>query len=124
MSVYFIAQIAIRDQEEYGKYLTACDRVFEQFNGEYLAVDQAPTDVGRPLGLRPAGDHPLSVRRRFAEMVFLARIPGDPQVPPGRRPLRFAAGQGKIRKLKVHHILFHTAVGIEQGGVDHASVNQ
>jgi uncharacterized protein (DUF1330 family) len=42
LSFYFVAQIAIHDKKEYGKYLDACDRVFEKFNGEYLAVDRDP----------------------------------------------------------------------------------
>ena len=42
MSAYFVTQIAIHDEEEYAKYLSACDRVFEKFNGEYLAVDRDP----------------------------------------------------------------------------------
>jgi uncharacterized protein (DUF1330 family) len=42
MSCYFIAQITIEDEEEYGKYLAECDDVFTRFNGEYLAVDSSP----------------------------------------------------------------------------------
>ncbi len=42
MSAYFVAQIAIHDELEYGKYLAACERVFNKFNGEYLAVDSDP----------------------------------------------------------------------------------
>ena len=42
MSVYFFANIKINDLEEYQKYLDACDEVFDQYNGEYLAVDSAP----------------------------------------------------------------------------------
>lgn len=42
MSAYFVAQITIHDEREYGKYLAACERVFENFNGEYLAVDTNP----------------------------------------------------------------------------------
>ena len=42
MSVYFVAQIAIHDEKEYEKYLDACDRVSEKFNGKYLAVDRNP----------------------------------------------------------------------------------
>jgi uncharacterized protein (DUF1330 family) len=41
-SAYFVAQITIHDEREYGKYLAACDRVLQKFNGEYLAVDTAP----------------------------------------------------------------------------------
>jgi len=42
MSAYFVARIAIHDEQEYGKYLADCERVFSNFNGEYLAVDTAP----------------------------------------------------------------------------------
>ena len=42
MSVYFVASISIHDADEYGKYLAACDQVFKEFNGEYLALDEAP----------------------------------------------------------------------------------
>jgi uncharacterized protein (DUF1330 family) len=42
MSAYFIANIRIHDQEEYGKYLKDSDGVFAKFGGEYLAVDEAP----------------------------------------------------------------------------------
>jgi uncharacterized protein (DUF1330 family) len=42
MSAYFVAQIAIHNEQEYGKYLAACESVFTNFNGEYLAVDTAP----------------------------------------------------------------------------------
>lgn len=42
LSVYFIANIRIHDQEEYGKYLKDADEVFAKFKGEYLAVDEKP----------------------------------------------------------------------------------
>ena len=43
MSVYFVAQITIHDEAEYGKYLQEVDDVFSRFNGKYLAVDSNPT---------------------------------------------------------------------------------
>ena len=43
MTAYFVAQIRIDDPAEYQGYLDACDEVFARFNGEYLAVDAAPT---------------------------------------------------------------------------------
>ncbi len=43
MTAYFVAQIRIDDPDEYQRYLDACDGVFARFNGEYLAVDPAPT---------------------------------------------------------------------------------
>lgn len=42
MSVYFIAQIKIHDNEEYDKYLAGCDAVFARYNGEHLVVDENP----------------------------------------------------------------------------------
>lgn len=42
MSAYFVADIRIRDEREYQEYLKDADEVFEQFRGEYLAVDAAP----------------------------------------------------------------------------------
>lgn len=42
MSVYFIANIEIRDEMEYQKYLARVDGVFAQFEGKYLAVDLNP----------------------------------------------------------------------------------
>jgi uncharacterized protein (DUF1330 family) len=43
MTAYFVAQIRVDDPAEYQRYLDACDGVFARFNGEYLAVDPAPT---------------------------------------------------------------------------------
>jgi len=43
MSVYFIANIAVRDDALYQKYLERVDEVFEKFQGRYLALDTAPT---------------------------------------------------------------------------------
>lgn len=42
MSVYFIANIKVNDEQEYQKYLDGCDEVFEKYLGEYLAVDDHP----------------------------------------------------------------------------------
>jgi uncharacterized protein (DUF1330 family) len=42
MSTYFIANISIRNIEEYNKYLERVDFVFKKFNGKYLAVDEQP----------------------------------------------------------------------------------
>ncbi len=43
MSVYFVANIRIHDQEEYDKYLASVDDVFAKFNGKYLALDEHPS---------------------------------------------------------------------------------
>ncbi len=42
MSVYFIANIRIRDEKEYRKYLDRAGEIFQKFNGRYLAVDDKP----------------------------------------------------------------------------------
>jgi uncharacterized protein (DUF1330 family) len=42
MSVYFIANIKVNDEQEYQKYLDGCDEVFQKYLGEYLAVDDQP----------------------------------------------------------------------------------
>lgn len=53
MSVYFMAQITIRDHDEYEKYLAGVDEVFAKFNGRYLAVDDSPEVLeGSPRGGR------------------------------------------------------------------------
>ncbi len=36
---YFIAQIKLEDTEEYQKYIDKADKVFQKYNGHYLAVD-------------------------------------------------------------------------------------
>ncbi len=42
MGYYFIANIKIRDNEGYQKYINKADEVFAKFNGKYLAVDNQP----------------------------------------------------------------------------------
>ncbi len=42
MSVYFVAQIRMKDEDSYQKYLDKCDEVFAKYNGRYLVVDGAP----------------------------------------------------------------------------------
>jgi uncharacterized protein (DUF1330 family) len=43
MSCYFIANIAIRDHEEYQKYLDGFDAAFGKHCGEVIAVDDQPS---------------------------------------------------------------------------------
>jgi uncharacterized protein (DUF1330 family) len=43
MSCYFIAQIAIHDEDEYQKYLNGFDSVFERYQGKVVAVEETPT---------------------------------------------------------------------------------
>ena len=40
---YFIALIDIHDPDGYQRYLDGFDAVFERFDGEVIAVDEAPT---------------------------------------------------------------------------------
>ena len=42
MSCYFVAQILIKDKDEYQRYINGVDGVFSKFNGKYLAVDRDP----------------------------------------------------------------------------------
>ncbi len=42
MAHYFVAQIKIRNQAEYDKYLENFDEIFSKSNGEYLAIDESP----------------------------------------------------------------------------------
>jgi uncharacterized protein (DUF1330 family) len=42
MSYYFIAQIRINDGIEYQKYIEKSGAIFDQYNGKYLSVDNAP----------------------------------------------------------------------------------
>jgi uncharacterized protein (DUF1330 family) len=39
---YFAAQIKINDPVEYQLYLEKFDNIFEQYKGEYLAIDESP----------------------------------------------------------------------------------
>ena len=52
MSVLFIANIRMRDEAAYARYLAACDEVFTRFSGRYLAVAE-------PLRVRE-GSYPYS----------------------------------------------------------------
>ena len=42
MSVYFIANIRIKDEVEYQNYMAGVNEVFKKFNGKKLKVDDAP----------------------------------------------------------------------------------
>ena len=42
MSYYFMANIRVRDEKEYQKYLDPSGEIFSQYNGTYLAVDASP----------------------------------------------------------------------------------
>lgn len=42
MGRYFIANIAINDEQAYAEYLKRCDEIFSKYRGTYVAVDDAP----------------------------------------------------------------------------------
>jgi uncharacterized protein (DUF1330 family) len=42
MSYYFIAQIKIKDNKEYQKYINKAGDIFKKFKGEYLSIDNDP----------------------------------------------------------------------------------
>jgi len=42
MSYYFIAQIRIKDEIEYQKYIDKAGDIFRKYNGKYLSVDNEP----------------------------------------------------------------------------------
>lgn len=39
---YFVANIKIKNEEEYQKYIDRAGEVFSKYNGKYLAVDNNP----------------------------------------------------------------------------------
>lgn len=45
MSCYFVAQITIRDRDEYQKYLDGHEEIFARYEGTVLAVDETPEVV-------------------------------------------------------------------------------
>jgi len=42
ISVYFIAQIQIHNENEYQHYLNSAEKIFSKHKGEYLAIDDDP----------------------------------------------------------------------------------
>jgi uncharacterized protein (DUF1330 family) len=42
MPYFFIANIKIIDSVEYQKYINEAEKVFKQYNGKYLAVEDTP----------------------------------------------------------------------------------
>jgi uncharacterized protein (DUF1330 family) len=45
MPVYIVALIEIEDREEYGRYEAGFLDIFSKYQGEILAVDEAPTAI-------------------------------------------------------------------------------
>ena len=45
MSYYFMANIRIKDDLEYQKYIDEADEIFAKFKGSYLTVDNIPEVV-------------------------------------------------------------------------------
>ncbi|MGD2051694.1 MAG: DUF1330 domain-containing protein [Acidimicrobiia bacterium] len=73
MSCYFIAQIDIHDEAAYAAYLAGYDEVFDRFDGEVLAVDDAVTVL--------EGEWPFSrtVVIRFPDRASLDRWYRSPE---------------------------------------------
>ena len=42
MSAFFVANVKIKDETNYSRYLEKVDTVFSKFNGKYLTVDKNP----------------------------------------------------------------------------------
>jgi uncharacterized protein (DUF1330 family) len=42
LAYYFIAQIRIKDEKEYQKYIDGSGEIFKKYHGAYLAVDDNP----------------------------------------------------------------------------------
>ncbi len=61
MPVYFVAQITIRDPEEYQKYIDRAGEVFKEYKGTYLAADD------RPLPLEGSWDRTRMVIIQFED---------------------------------------------------------
>ncbi len=59
MTVYFSAQIRIKDPGIYDRYIEQAGQVFKQYNGRYLSVDNSP------LLLEGEWDYTRSVLIRF-----------------------------------------------------------
>lgn len=72
MSVYFVANIRIRDEREYGEYLAGADEAFRASGGEYLAVDESP-EV-----LEGGWDYTKTVIIRFPDEETLKKWYGSP----------------------------------------------
>jgi len=45
MGIYFMANIRIRNEQEYQRYVDRVDEVFKKYKGRYLAVDSKPDVV-------------------------------------------------------------------------------
>ncbi len=79
MAAYFIAQITIRDDEEYQKYLDGFDEVFSRFNGKVVAVDddvrilEGEWPHGRTVVIRFPGEKELLAWYDSAEYQRIAR---------------------------------------------------
>lgn len=67
MSAYFIANIRVRDEREYQKYLESVDEVFSKFSGEYIVVDE------NPEVLEGRWDYTKTVVIRFPDLGELKR---------------------------------------------------
>ena len=96
MSCYFVAQIDIRDPEEYERYLAGFDEIFERYEGQVVAVDddvevlEGRWSYGRTVLIRfPGRDallawyrsddyQKLAVHRHNASNANIALVQGRP----------------------------------------------
>ena len=79
MSVYFVALINIHDPDLYEQYLSGFDAVFEQYEGQVVAVEDNPTilegewPAGRTILIRFPDEQALRVWYDSPEYQHLAR---------------------------------------------------
>lgn len=83
-AAYFVADIRIRDEARYARYLEKVDEVASRFEGEYLAVDP---DAETLEGER---EHGRLVIIRFPDQAALRRWYDSPEYQ-AILPLRLAA---------------------------------
>lgn len=72
MSCYFVAQIRINDPEEYDKYLEHFDEIFSRYNGEYLAIDEAPVLLEGNWDYTKSVLIKFSTRKEFEDWYYSA----------------------------------------------------
>ncbi len=54
MNYYFIAQIRIKNENEYHKYIDKSGDIFNKSRGEYLSVDNEPVILEGKMAQTPA----------------------------------------------------------------------
>ncbi|MCL2565361.1 MAG: DUF1330 domain-containing protein [Defluviitaleaceae bacterium] len=86
MSVYFIANIRVSDEEECQKYLENNENIFNKCNGEYLVVDK------KPGVLTEEWDYPRLVLMKFPDKDSLYKWYDSDEYPPVLKDRVIAAG--------------------------------